>query len=51
MYLFSYAFISFVVARNVIFAIFIFIAQTSVLVGPVDLFESRELRNVTTAIL
>jgi hypothetical protein len=51
MYLFLYAFISFVVARNVIFGLFIFTAQTSVFVGPVDLYKGRELRNVTTAIL
>jgi hypothetical protein len=29
-YLFLYAFISFVVARNVIFGVFVFIAQASV---------------------
>jgi hypothetical protein len=51
MYLFLYAFISFVVAINVIFSIFIFIAQTIVLAGPVDLYKGRELSNVTTTIL
>jgi hypothetical protein len=51
MYLFLYAFISFVVVRNVIFGTFIFIAQTSMLAGPVDLYKGRELRNVTTVIL
>jgi hypothetical protein len=48
-YLFLYAFISFVVARNVLFGIFIFIDKTSVLAGPVDLYKGRELRKVTTA--
>jgi hypothetical protein len=39
-----------VVARNVIFGIIIFIAQTSVLAGPVDLYKGIELRNVASAI-
>jgi hypothetical protein len=39
-----------VVARNVIFGIFVFITQTNVIASPVDLYKVRELRNVTTAI-